>query len=85
MFDCLATFPLSDHSTYNLSRRKPRVKAVSPLIAFPRRRQISIIKRPSCGDLPLAIKPKSLRYKSNIRGSMMKTDDINGSSGRLDG
>jgi hypothetical protein len=42
------------------------------------------MKRPSCGDSPLAMTPKSLRYKSRGRGNMRKSGGINGSKGRLD-
>jgi hypothetical protein len=60
-------------------------KRVSPLLAFSHHCQRLIMKQPSCGDSPLTMTPKSLRYKDGSRGNMRKIGGINGSHGRFDG
>jgi hypothetical protein len=81
----LAAFPPSDSSTHNLSRREPGVKAGAHLRAFPHHCQRSIMKWPSCSDMALAIKPKSLRYTRRSRGNMRQIGGINGTHERSDG
>jgi hypothetical protein len=78
-------FPPSDISTHTLSRCKPRVKAVSPLIPVATAAEDQLLKRPSCGDSSLAVTPQSLRSKSRSRGNIQNSGSVYGFSWEVRG